>query len=218
LGLVLITSESSLGITVLQSDDEVLVRLNGRTTVEFLARSSRSAATAARGGTIASGCHRGLNRRHPHQCLRMWRLAPRQLNETKHSIDRQVQRARSRSASSNFASGPRSYLCVLIDLRSARMRKVSGTFLLALVYRTNYLVPLFAEKGTAGKAAVSSTQIDITRAKALPNQESPNAEKFPFGRLHHCEIPSRRVSDYGLISGTCTSSTSIARPSRQSSW
>jgi len=31
---VLITSEGDLGITVLQNDDEVLVRLNGRTTVD----------------------------------------------------------------------------------------------------------------------------------------------------------------------------------------
>src|SRR5260370_8269458 len=31
---VLITSEGGLGITVLQNDDEVLVRLNGRTTVD----------------------------------------------------------------------------------------------------------------------------------------------------------------------------------------
>jgi anti-sigma B factor antagonist len=34
LGRVLITSEGGLGITVLQQDDEVLVRLNGRTTVD----------------------------------------------------------------------------------------------------------------------------------------------------------------------------------------
>jgi anti-sigma B factor antagonist len=34
LGQVLITSEGGLGITVLQNDDEVLVRLNGRTTVD----------------------------------------------------------------------------------------------------------------------------------------------------------------------------------------
>jgi anti-sigma B factor antagonist len=34
LGRVLITSEGGLGITVLQNDDEVLVRLNGRTTVD----------------------------------------------------------------------------------------------------------------------------------------------------------------------------------------
>jgi anti-anti-sigma factor len=34
LGAVLITSEGGLGITVLQNDDEVLVRLNGRTTVD----------------------------------------------------------------------------------------------------------------------------------------------------------------------------------------
>jgi anti-sigma B factor antagonist len=34
LGRVLITSEGGLGITVLQSDDEVLVRLSGRTTVD----------------------------------------------------------------------------------------------------------------------------------------------------------------------------------------
>jgi anti-sigma B factor antagonist len=34
LGRDLITSECGLGITVLQNDDEVLVRLNGRTTVD----------------------------------------------------------------------------------------------------------------------------------------------------------------------------------------
>src|SRR5260370_40144745 len=34
LGRVLITPEGGLGITVLQNDDEVLVRLNGRTTVD----------------------------------------------------------------------------------------------------------------------------------------------------------------------------------------
>ena len=34
MGRVLITSEGGLGITVLQNDDEVLVRLNGRTTVD----------------------------------------------------------------------------------------------------------------------------------------------------------------------------------------
>jgi anti-anti-sigma factor len=34
LGRVPITSEGGLGITVLQNDDEVLVRLNGRTTVD----------------------------------------------------------------------------------------------------------------------------------------------------------------------------------------
>jgi anti-anti-sigma factor len=34
LGGVLKTSEGGLGITVLQNDDEVLVRLNGRTTVD----------------------------------------------------------------------------------------------------------------------------------------------------------------------------------------
>ena len=34
MGRVPITSESSLGITVLHSDDEVLVRLNGHTTVD----------------------------------------------------------------------------------------------------------------------------------------------------------------------------------------
>jgi anti-sigma B factor antagonist len=34
LGRVLINSEGGLGITVLQNDDEVLVRLNGRTTVD----------------------------------------------------------------------------------------------------------------------------------------------------------------------------------------
>jgi len=34
LGQVLITSEGGFGITVLRSDDEVLVRLNGRTTVD----------------------------------------------------------------------------------------------------------------------------------------------------------------------------------------
>ena len=34
LGRVRITSEGGLGITVLQNDDEVLVRLNGRTTVD----------------------------------------------------------------------------------------------------------------------------------------------------------------------------------------
>ena len=34
LGGALITSEGGLGITVLQNDDEVLVRLNGRTTVD----------------------------------------------------------------------------------------------------------------------------------------------------------------------------------------
>jgi anti-anti-sigma factor len=34
LGRVQITSEDGLGITVLQNDDEVLVRLNGRTTVD----------------------------------------------------------------------------------------------------------------------------------------------------------------------------------------
>ena len=34
MGRVLITSEGGLGITVLQNDDVVLVRLNGRTTVD----------------------------------------------------------------------------------------------------------------------------------------------------------------------------------------
>jgi len=34
LGQVLITSEGGVGITVLQNDEEVLVRLNGRTTVD----------------------------------------------------------------------------------------------------------------------------------------------------------------------------------------
>ena len=34
LGQVLINTEGGLGITVLQNDDEVLVRLNGRTTVD----------------------------------------------------------------------------------------------------------------------------------------------------------------------------------------
>jgi anti-anti-sigma factor len=34
LGRVLIASEKGLGITVLQDDDEVLIRLNGRTTVD----------------------------------------------------------------------------------------------------------------------------------------------------------------------------------------
>ena len=34
MGRVLITSEGRLGITVLQNDDEVLVRVNGRTTVD----------------------------------------------------------------------------------------------------------------------------------------------------------------------------------------
>jgi len=34
LGHVLITSEGGLGITILHGDDEVLVRLNGRTTVD----------------------------------------------------------------------------------------------------------------------------------------------------------------------------------------
>jgi anti-sigma B factor antagonist len=34
LGQVLITSEGGFGITVLQNDDEVFVRLNGRTTVD----------------------------------------------------------------------------------------------------------------------------------------------------------------------------------------
>ena len=34
MGRVQITSEDGLGITVLQNDDEVLVRLNGRTTVD----------------------------------------------------------------------------------------------------------------------------------------------------------------------------------------
>ena len=34
MGQVLITSEGGVGITVLQNDEEVLVRLNGRTTVD----------------------------------------------------------------------------------------------------------------------------------------------------------------------------------------
>jgi hypothetical protein len=37
------------------------------------------------------------------------------------------------------------------------------------------------------------------------------------GKVPHVEPFHAGVSIYGLISGTCTSSTSIARPSRQSS-
>jgi len=46
---------------------------------------------------------------------------------------------------------------------------------------------------------------------ALPRMDFTPSKSTAQKRVSQCEI------DYGLMSGTCTSSTSIARPRRQSS-
>ncbi len=62
-------------------------------------------------------------------------------------------------------------------------------------------------------------RMDMTPSKS-PQERLPHVEPFHAG-VHAggfiiAECPQNGV-DYGLISGTCTSSASIARPSRQSS-
>jgi hypothetical protein len=103
------------------------------------------------------------------------------------------------------------------DKTGPYLPRVSGTSRLARVYRTNHPVTLFAKEGVGGRVAVSSTQMDMTPANQHQTIESPAmrsdslAGDFIIAKCLQNEI------DYGLISGTCTSSASIARPSRQSS-
>jgi hypothetical protein len=57
--------------------------------------------------------------------------------------------------------------------------------------------------------------VDMTPRKSIA-RKVPHVEAFHAGGLV-IEKCLQNGIDYGLISGTCTSSTSIARPSRQSS-
>ena len=102
------------------------------------------------------------------------------------------------------------------------------------VYRTNHPVPLLVKKGTDGTVAVSSNQeISCPFNPANRRFLSPSPDRYyaeqkhrkkrlPHGEPFHAGgiIITKCLQnciDYGLISGTCTSSTSIAKPSRQSS-